>query len=77
MCTMIGGLEMSKFLVWCFNNTKDARTENKTFSEKAAQRMYCNAIKSGNYSSVVLRREERTHGYAIRSWSEDEGEVLY
>jgi len=68
---------MSKFLIWCFNDTHTIRTEEKTTSEKKAHRIYAKAVKSGLYSSVTLRKESRTHGYAIKSWSKDDGEVIY
>ena len=65
---------MSKYLVWCFDDNN--RTQHKASSEKEAQGFYENAIKSGCYSSVVMRREERTHGHAIKTWSEKEGEAI-
>lgn len=64
---------MGKYLVWCFNDT---RTEHKTSSEEVAQRIYDEAIKSGRFSSVTMRKEERTHGYAIKSWSVNDGEII-
>lgn len=67
---------MSRFLIWCFNDTRSSRKESKTSSEKEANRMYAQAVKSGLYSSVTLRREEKTYGKAIKSWSKSEGEVL-
>ena len=57
---------MSMYLIWCFNDTK---TEHKTPSDKEAEKIYAKAVKSGLYSSVVLRKEEKTHGYAIKFWS--------
>lgn len=63
---------MSKYLIWCFNDTRE---EKSTSSEKEAQRFYEKAINSGLYSSVVLRKEERDHGYAIKSWSKNDDEV--
>ena len=60
---------MSKYLVLC-----DAIEVMKTFSEKEAQGCYANAVKSQKYSSVVLRIEEKTHGYAVKSWSKEYGE---
>lgn len=62
---------MSKYLVWCFN---DIKTENKYSTEKEANEAYENAIKSRHYSSAILRKEEKTHGYAIKSWSKENGE---
>jgi len=64
---------MSRYLIWCFNDT---RIEHKTTSEKEAKKFYEKAIKRGCYSSIVLRKEEKNHGYAIKSWSKDAGEVL-
>lgn len=62
---------MSKYFVLC-----DVVNKFDATSERGAHRIYSNAIRSGKYSSVVLRKEERSHGYAIKSWSKDGGEVL-
>lgn len=66
-----------KYLIWCINVTKTTMTKRETFSLSAAQRIYANAVKSGIYYSVTLRKEENTRGYAIKSWSKENGEVLY
>ena len=66
-----------KYLILCIDNTEEHLTEKKTSSASWAQRHYAKAIKSGLFSSVTLRREERTHGYAIKSWSKENGERTY
>ena len=66
-----------KYLVMCTNHAMETRTEQETLSASWAQRFYADAIKSGLYSTVVLRKEERLHGYAIKFWSKENGEVTY
>ena len=67
---------MKKFYVLFFNHARDTRTESKKLSEKEAERIYSDAKKSGRYSSVTLRVDEGARGYAIKSWSEEGGEVF-
>ena len=64
---------MSKYLVWCFSG--DIRKEKRSDSKREAEKVYTNAVKSGQYDSVTLRKEEKTHGHAIKSWSKENGEV--
>lgn len=68
---------MATYLIWCFNNTKTIKHEEKTLSEKQAHKLYAKAVKSGLYSSVTMRKECQTHGYAIKSWSKDDGEGFF
>ena len=62
---------MSKYFVLC-----DVANRFDAVSERGAKRIYTNAVRSGKYSSVVLRVENRSHGYAIKSWSKDDGEAF-
>lgn len=59
---------MCKYLIWCFNDT---RVEKRASTEKEALKIFNAAVNSGIYSSVVLRKEERTYGYALKHWDKE------
>lgn len=67
--------ESGKYLISCFKDNH--KKVKKSDTSNGAQRIYRNAVKSGLYSSVILGKEEKTHGYTIKSWSNEDGEIIY
>ena len=68
---------MDRYIILCFDHSRDTVTEYKTFSPREANGIYKKSIGRGCYSSVTLRIEKRTHGYALRTWSVEDGEVVW
>lgn len=67
---------MERYEILCFDHSRNKVLECTTRSWREASKIYKDAIKRGCYSSVTLRIEKRTHGYALKSWSLDDGEVI-